>query len=148
VVSADGFIDLDNILIYDPATGDYEFSSIEGDPDAEGSPNTIPLIDPLAKDFTFGVNAKFFRVNRYNRITIALSGTNIEKTVDGATLVFVDDVSSSEGLVLEYFDVSGNATSTLSEIHKISITLNLVDPDNTRANIQFKTDVSLRNIST
>lgn len=147
VVSADGFSDLDNILIYDPATGDYEFNSIDGDPVTSGAPHTIPLSDPLEKDFTFGVNAQFFRVNQYNSVTIALSGTNIEKTTDGSTQVFVDNVASSNGLELEYFDVSGNTTSTISDIHKISVTLNLIDPDNTRASIQFKTDVSLRNVA-
>ena len=147
VVSADGFADLNNIVIYDPSTGEYEFDYIDGDP-VEGDPDTLPLGDALTKDFTFGVNSKFFRINQYNQITVALSGTSIEKTVDGSTQVFVDDVDASTGLVLEYFDADGNTTDTLSNIQKISVTINLIDPDNDRASIQFKTDVTLRNIST
>jgi prepilin-type N-terminal cleavage/methylation domain-containing protein len=148
VVSADGFADLNNIVIYDPSTGEYEFNYIEGDPVTVGSPQTLPLGDPLTKDFTFGTNSKYLRVNPYNQITISLSGTNIEKIVDGSTQVYVDNVAASTGLVLEYFDANGNATNIISDIQKISVTLNMIDPDNERAFIQFKTDVSLRNIST
>jgi prepilin-type N-terminal cleavage/methylation domain-containing protein len=147
VVSAEGFADLNNIIIFDPSSEDFEFNSIDGDPDTASDPNTLPLDDPLTNTYTFGVNSKSFRVNQYNNIIFALSGTSIEKTVDGNTEIFVDDVDSSEGLVFEYFDVSGNSTSTISEIHKIAVTLNFIDPDNDRATIQFKTDVSLRNIS-
>jgi prepilin-type N-terminal cleavage/methylation domain-containing protein len=148
VVSALGFADLQNIVVHDLATDEYEFNSINGEPVTTGDPNTIPLLDPMTKDFTFGVNSRFFRVSQYNNVTIDLSGTNVQKVVDGQTLVFVDNVDSSNGLVLKYFDVNGNSTNTIADVHKISITLNLIDSENTRANIQFKTDVTLRNIAT
>ena len=86
--------------------------------------------------------------NSYTHFQQFVPGTNIEKIVDGSTQVYDDNVAASTGLVLEYFDASGNATNIISDIQKISVTLNMIDPDNERAFIQFKTDVSLRNIST
>ena len=147
VVSANGFADLYNIVIYDPATGDYELASIDGVPDIESDPNSLPLSEPLQNDYKFGLNSMFIKVSQYNTVTIELSGTDINKNVDGGTSVLISDVDSSKGLVLEYFDVNENSTSDVSAVHKIAVSISMIDPDNDRASIDFKTDITLRNIA-
>jgi hypothetical protein len=147
VVDAEGFSDEANIMIFDPSSGDHEFHIIDGDPDTDATPNSIPLKDPLTKDYVFDVNSKFFRVDQINQITIGLSGNNIERKVGAQTQVIISDMDPAEGLALDYFDSKGKKTINISEVHKISFALNLIDPKNEKANIQFKSDVALRNIS-
>ena len=40
-----------------------------------------------------------------------------------------------------------NSTSDVSGVHKIAVSISMIDPDNDRASIDFKTDVTLRNIA-
>ena len=146
VVSADGFSDLLNICIYDPANEVFELTSIDGSPDVDSVPNTLPLIEPLKNDYKFGVNSKFIRVAQYNTVTIEKDGTNISKVINGESRVLISNVDSTNGLTFDYFDESGNPTSDILNVFKVAVTIRLVDPDNTSASIKFKTDVTLRNV--
>jgi len=145
VVNAAGFSDLLNICIYDPAKGVFELTSIDGTPDVASEPNILPLVEPLRNDYRFGVNSKFIRVSQYNNITIEQDGTNINKVTNGDSSILLRNVDPENGLNFEYFDESGNPTSDVLNVSKVAVTIRLVDPDNTSASIEFKTDVALRN---
>ena len=146
VVNADGFSDLLNICIYDPANEVFELTSIDGIPDFDSEPNTLPLIEPLKNDYKFGVNSKFIQVAQYNTVTIEQDGTNINKIINGESRLLVNNVDPVNGLTFEYFDESGRAASDVSNVFKIAVTIKLVDPDSASASIEFKTDVTLWNV--
>lgn len=147
VVSAEGFADLLNICIYDSVNEVFELTSIDGVPDVDSEPNALPLAEPLKNNYKFGVNSKFIRVAQYNRFTIEQDGTNISLVIDGESSVLVSNVDPANGLSFEYFDDSGNPTNDALNVFKVAVTIRLIDPDNTSASIEFKTDVSLRNIA-
>ena len=147
VVSANGFSDLLNICIYDSVNEVFELNSIEGTPDVNSEPNSLPLAEPLKNDYKFRVNSKFIRVAQYNNFTIEQDGTNINLVIDGKSSVLVSNVDPANGLSFEYFDDSGNPTNDALNVFKVAVTIRLIDPDNTSASIEFKTDVSLRNIA-
>ena len=92
------------------------------------------------------MNSKFIRVAQYNRFTIEQDGKNISLVIDGENSVLVSNVDPANGLSFEYFDDSGNPTNDILNISKVAVTIRLKDPDNTSASIEFKTDVTLRNI--
>ena len=94
----------------------------------------------------FGVNSKFIRVAQYNTVTFEKDGTNISKVINGESRVLISNVDSTNGLTFDYFDESGNPTSDILNVFKVAVTIRLVDPDNTSASIEFKTDVTLRNV--
>lgn len=100
-----------------------------------------------APAFNFAVNANLILVSRYNTWEIELVGDQIEKTIDGGnTIILIDDLAPApSGLDFEFngFSFVGAGEATTS---KIGITLNLLDPDNLDASIEFKTDVTLRNL--
>ncbi len=140
VVSATGFADGNNIVINDPALGTTEFAEIDGDPDAASDPNTIPLKAGVVQDFIYGVNSNLVTVTAYNSINIFLEGTSVVKTVDGQRVTVIQDVSSGDGLSFDF-----NGALETSAIEKVGITLKLIDPTNSRATINLKSDISLRN---
>jgi hypothetical protein len=146
VVNADGFTDLLDICIYDSANELFELTSIDGTPDIDSEPNTLPLAKPLKNDYRFGVNSKFIRVAQYNTVTIEQDGTNINKIINGESSILIRNIDSTNGLTFEYFDDSGNLTNDTLNVFKVAVTIRLVDPENTRASIKFKTDVTLRNV--
>ncbi len=133
VVDDSGFSNGDNIHIYYPSYKLSEFNGVSGDP----SGNTITLTSNLANNYAYGTLNNLVTVNKYNTVTIALVGTNITKTIDGVATILVSNVSDLD------FNYYGAATP--ADVFKIGITMNLVDPDNSSASIEFKTDVNLRN---
>lgn len=135
VVDSSSFTFGDNIVIYHPDFNIVNINSVQSI-----ATGLINLSSAVGEAYTFGVNTKLITVNKYNDITIALSGTKIQKTIDGKTVMLINDVDASTGLV---FDFSGATQPSM--VRKIGITINLVDPNNTHAVIEFKTDVSLRN---
>ena len=146
VVNAEGFADLLNICIYDSANEVFELTSIDGAPDVDSEPNSLPLAEPLKNNYKFGVNSKLIRVAQYNTFTIEQDGTNISLVIDGENRVLVTNVDPVNGLSFEYFDDSGNPTNDILNIFKVAVTIRLKDPENSSASIEFKTDVTLRNI--
>ena len=91
--------------------------------------------------FEFGFNANLITINKFNEWVIQLVGDEIHKSIDGTTTILIDDISpTADGLQFNYFGIAGAATS------KIQISLNLIDPKNPDASIEFNTDVSLRNL--
>jgi hypothetical protein len=130
----------DKIVVYQ--TGVYQSQdncTLTGD----GGANTIGVtcpVDPL-KAFDFGFLANLITINKFNNWVIALVGEEIHKSIDGTTTVLIDDISpTADGLQFNYFGIADAATS------KIQISLNLVDPKNPDASIEFHTDVALRNL--
>ena len=146
VVNAEGFANLLNICIYDAVNEVFELSSVDGTPDVDGEPNSLPLIEPLKNDYKFGVNSKFISVAHYNTVTIEQNGTNINKITNGDSSLLLSNVAPANGLSFEYFDEFGNPVSDISNVFKVAVTIRLVDPDNISASIEFKTDVTLRNV--
>ena len=135
-VDGSGFSNNDNIIIYNPSYDQYEFNSVSGTPSA----SSIPLSSGLANSYTYGVNANLVTIHKYNDVTIALSGTSINKTVDGTTTALITDVSSTDGLAFEFY----GETET-SQLNTVGVTVNMVSPVDSRLTMQFKTDINLRN---
>jgi Tfp pilus assembly protein PilW len=135
VVDESGFANGDKIVIYDPNFNQWELNTLTGT-----SGGTLNLGSALTNDYVYGINTSLVTVNRYNDITIALSGTNIARTVDGTTTNLMSDVDATTGLVFNYFGLTDPA-----EVQRLAFTLNLIDPDNASATVEFKTDLSLRN---
>lgn len=139
VVDSSGFSSGDNIVIYDPAYRRSEFGVVNSK--TNGTPDTLTFSSAISNSYVYAQNAVMVTVNKYNTVTIALSGTNIIKTVDGTPTTLVSDVAATSGL---QFDFYGETATSL--LQKVGVTINLVDPNNTQATIEFKTDVILRNI--
>ena len=140
VVSATGFGDGNNVVIHDPALGTTEFVEIEGTPETESNPNTIPLKEAVTKDFIYGVNSNLVTVTAYNTVKIYLNGSNVVKTVDGQEVTVIQDVSSGDGLSFDFYGAADTAA-----VEKVGITMKLIDPSNSRATINLKSDITLRN---
>jgi len=135
VVDESGFSSGDKIVIHDPNFSQWELNTVTGT-----SAGTLSLGAGLAHDYVYGINTSLVTVNKYNDITIALSGTNIIRTVDGAATNLVSDVDATNGLVFNFYGIS-----TPSSILRLGFALNLIDPGNPGAAAEFKTDISLRN---
>ena len=101
---------------------------------------TLNLGTGLANDYIYGINTSLVTVNKYSDVTIALAGTNITRTVDGTATNLISDVNTINGLVLNYYGVA-----VASSVIRLGFTLDLVDPTNPAATVEFKSDVSLRN---
>jgi len=143
VKNAAGFQNNQKITVFHPGWfrfEDHEIQSISG--------NTITIKDSKFSDdwdFLFGANAQLITVNKYNDVVIKKDGTEIIRCVDNndcdpspAPTILVNDVSK---LAFDYIGVPGTADTT-----KIGITLGLIDPNDPHAEIEFKTDVTLRNL--
>jgi Tfp pilus assembly protein PilW len=128
----------DSIVVYQ--TG--YFRSVDTSTSGAGSSNSIPISGTFGSDFNFALNANLITINKFNDWVITLSGDEITKTIDGAnTTILIDDlVPASSGMEFAFVGIPEATTS------KIGITLNLLDPNNLDASIEFKTDVTLRNL--
>ena len=135
VVDENGFSSGDKIVISNPNFNQSELNTVTGT-----GTGSLSLGAGLASNYVYGVNTNLVTVNKYNDITIALSGTSVVKTVDGAATTLVSDVVATTGLSFNFYGVT-----TPSGVVRVGITLNLVDPDNSETSIEFKTDVDLRN---
>ena len=130
----------DEIVVYNPAYNDSDYVTV-----TSVSSGTLNFSPALTNNYKFGENAKVIYVNKYNEITIALSGNRITKQWDsGAVITLINDIEAS-GLVFEYYDNLGDVTTTLADVRRIGITLNMLDPKNDDAVIEFQTDVAVRN---
>ena len=149
-----GFNNSDKIMVYQ--TGYYkakecEVTGVSGSDiditNCRVPPDTTTTSDFGALAFNFAVNANLIVVSRYNTWNITLAGDRIIKTIDGgnATILIDELAPAPSGLDFDYsgFNFVGAGVATNS---KIGITLNLLDPDNFDASIEFKTDVTLRNL--
>jgi hypothetical protein len=89
-------------------------------------------------------------VNRYIDYTIALSGNQIIKSVKGIPTILVDNVAvtGSDGLKFHLLQDNGAAATGYNNVGVIRIVLNMIDPKNPEAAIEFTTDVQLRNSHT
>jgi Tfp pilus assembly protein PilW len=135
------FSNNDNVVVYNPnggATDDNnQVSSVFG--------SVITLSSGLGEDYNFGVFSNITTINKFNNYTIQANGTNIERITDGGTpVILVNDIAPN-GLTFEYFDFSDAATADTTQVQKIGITLNMLDPTNPDAVMEFKTDVQIRN---
>lgn len=135
VVDESGFASGDKIVIHDPNGNKWELNTVTGT-----TAGTLALGSALTNNYIYGINTNLVTVNKYNDVTVALSGTNITQTVDGTAANLISDVDATTGLVFNYYGLTVPST-----IQRLGFTLNLVDPKNAGATIEFKTDVSLRN---
>ena len=138
VVDSDGFTVGDTVVIYNPAYGQSETGVVNGK--SSGSGDTITMASTPAVTYVYAANATLITINKYNVISIYLSGTDIIKSIDGVLTTLVSDVAASTGLEFDYY----SETET-SSVRKIGVTVRLVDPDDATATIEFKTDALLRN---
>jgi len=123
----------DKILIYDPFNNTFEPpNTVTGT--AAGS---LTLGTVLANSYPYGFVSRLVTINKYNDVVIAFADSNITRTVDGTAIPLVSDVT---GLSFNY-----NGAAAPAAVLTVGITLNLVDPNNPNASIEFKTDVNLRN---
>jgi Tfp pilus assembly protein PilW len=107
-----------------------------------------PLLS--TKKIEFSANANLVMVNRYIDYTIALSGNQIIKSVKGIPTILVDNVAvtGSDGLKFHLLQDNGAAATDYNNVGVIRIVLNMIDPTNPEAAIEFTTDVQLRNSHT
>ncbi|PIQ96880.1 MAG: hypothetical protein COV67_07175 [Nitrospinae bacterium CG11_big_fil_rev_8_21_14_0_20_56_8] len=136
VVDGSGFASGDNIVVYDPAFSQSHYSALTG-----ASSSELTLGTAFTANFTYSENSRLVTVNKYKDITITQSGTNIVKTVDGSTTTLIGG-GAANGLSFNFY-----GAATIADVTKVGITLNLIDPDNAGATIEFKTDVTLRSVS-
>jgi Tfp pilus assembly protein PilW len=137
VLDATGFASGDNIVIYQP---DFKTTELNG-VSTPTSGTLITLSTNLGTDFEFGLNAQLITVNKYNDVVIQYTGNQITKTIDGgAPVILVNDLASTNGLTFNF-----NGAATAADVGRIGITVNLVDPKNADAVIEFKSDVDIRN---
>lgn len=135
VVNGSGFSDGDLIAVYDPNFQISELNTVSGSPTS----GSIPVSTPVSSDYTYTANARLVTINKYNTVILYQDGTSIKKSVDGTVSTLIDDPSISS---LEFTYDAGTA----SNVKKIAITLEMVDPeDTTDGVIDFETDVTLRN---
>jgi len=135
VVNTTGFAAGDLIVIRNPNSGQTETKTVTGI-----AGNVLNLGAPLLNTYTYGINTSLVTVNKYNIVTIALNGVNITRTVDGVTTNLISDVNAVNGLVFNYYGVAA-----ANAVRRLGFTLNLIEPTNPNATVQFATEVSLRN---
>ena len=134
VVDGSVFSDGENIVIYNPSFGRSEYNTVDGSP----TTSSIPLGSALTNGYIASANSKLVTVNKYNDVTLALSGTNITKTVDGGTATIL--VSEVSGLAFNFYGV----TET-TRVRRVGVTLNLQDTQDSSLTSTYKSDVVLRN---
>jgi Tfp pilus assembly protein PilW len=140
VMDGSEFASNDNIVVYNPAYNDSDFITV-----TSASSTSIGFSETLDNEYRFGVNAKVIYVNKYNEITLKLNGNQITKEWDGEGEVTIINNIAASGLEFDFYDELGNVTTDLAAIRRVGITLQMLDPDNPDAEIEFKTDVTIRN---
>lgn len=143
VKNASGFQKDQKIMVYHPGWFLYEDHEID---DVSGNVIEIKESDFSSgtQDYLFGENAQLITVHKYNDVVIKKVGNQVVRCVDMDTsdcnanpTILVNDVSN---LKFDYIGMPGTATT------KVGITLGLIDPNDPFAEIEFKTDVTLRNL--
>lgn len=135
VVDGSEFADGDSIVIYDPSFRVSELNTVSGIP----ASTSIPIGSAAGSDFTYSKNSKLVTINKYNTVILYQDGTAIKKSIDGTISTLISDPSISS---LQFTYDSGTA----ADVTKISISLEMVDPDDTTQSIiEFESDIALRN---
>jgi len=152
IVPGTAFNGGDNIAIFNPneMPAQYFLSTVGGG-GVSDSDITMTISPGLAADdkLTFSDFAKVVMVSRYSDYQITLAGENIVKTVDGVAVTLVNNVqATADGLKFDYLNGLGVATTNPSAVRRVAITLNMLDPQNSDASIEFKTVVQIRNSGT
>ena len=131
----------DNVVIYNPNGRNYDDL-----PQVSTASGSVITVSPgVGSSFNFGTFSNITTINKFNNYTIQVNGTNIERITDGGTpVILVNDIAPN-GLTFEYFDFAGATTTSTTQVQSIGITLNMLDPKNPDAVMEFKTDVQIRN---
>lgn len=148
VTDATGFTNGDDVVLYNPNTEKNDYLTIQSI-----SGNLITFTSSLDNDYIFSPFNMITSVNKYNEYTVRLlsytfngdTRYQIEKEIDGAKIVLINDLASSTGMTFDYFDFEGNTATTTFDVQQVAITLNMEDPRNPDATMEFKTDVQIRN---
>jgi Tfp pilus assembly protein PilW len=142
IIPGVAFSDGDSVVIYNPNESDddiFDLVTVVGD--VSDSATTMFFFPDLENKYKLFTNANSVPINKYNNYSIFQDGNQIKKTIDDVTIPIINDLDlSSNGLV---FDFNG-ATDT-ADVVRIGITLNMLDPNNPDATMEFHTDVTLRN---
>ena len=134
VVNGSVFTDGDKIVIYNPSFGRAEYNIVDGTP----TTTSIPLDTALINGYVASANAKLVTINKYNDVTLGLSGTTITKTVDsGSPVTLVGEVSNLS------FDFYGVTETSL--VKRVGVTINMQDSNDSSITFDYKSDVILRN---
>lgn len=154
VIDSSAFAANDYMVIYDPAFKTVHYAVVTGK-DTASTPNTISFTPAIPGAITFTTNARYVSVNQYQNVTIALSGTDIVKTVDPtstggdeSSMTITNKAFAGTGLAFAYYDESFAVATATSTVRKVSITLRMPDsraPTDASLTKEFKTDVELRN---
>ena len=136
----------DQVALFNPSDPNGEvYDLVTLTHDVPTSATTMKFFPGLKLAYTFFSNAKAAPINKYSNYTIFQDGAQIKKTInDDVTIPIINDLElNPNGLV---FDFNG-ATDT-ADVVRIGITLNMLDPNNPNATMEFHTDVTLRNTRT
>jgi len=141
----------DKIIIFNPSkvtSGQFHEATVGSSVSSGATSISYSPALPTTKEITFSPNANLVMVNRFIPYTLALNGNQIIKTIDGVNTVLVNNVAAtaSDGLKFHLLQKDGITEATAyGEVEIIRIVLNMIDPKNTDAAIEFTTDVQLRN---
>ncbi len=139
IIPGTEFANLDNVALYNPNTGAFDYLQVNGT--VFDSATTMSFVGTIANTYSFTADANITLVNKYNIYTISQAGDVINKTIDGTVIPIINDLKlGGNGLVFDY-----NGATQANKVKTIGITLNMQDPQNPNANIELKTDVTLRN---
>jgi prepilin-type N-terminal cleavage/methylation domain-containing protein len=144
VYNGSGFQGNDAIVIYNPVDDVREYTTVTGS--SAGAIN----VSGLTETYSFGEYARHVMINKFNEYTIQLDGVNrrIVRVTDGGALVpLVNnvDLAAQDGLVFNFLEKTGDPAEFLATLDRIEIILNMIDPNNPNASIEFKTEVQIRN---
>jgi hypothetical protein len=136
------FKDNDKIVLYNPNDPEGNvFDKVVVDGDVSDTGTLLAFIPALNNDYELIPTANIIPINKYNDYTIFQDGNMIKKTIDGQTVILINDLDlSAQGLVFDF-----NGETDPAQVNSIGITLNMLAPNNNHATIEFHTDVSIRN---
>jgi len=140
----------DKIVLFNPSkisAGQFHEATVSSSAGAGATAISFSPSLATGKEITFSASAQLVMVNRYIPYTIGLSGNQIIKTINGVATILVNDVAAtaSDGLKFHLLKNDGTQATAYNEVGVIRIVLNMIDPKNTDAAIEFTTDVQLRN---
>jgi hypothetical protein len=142
IIPGAAFKDNDKIVLYNPNDPEGNvFDKVVVDGDVSDTGTLLAFIPALNNDYELIPTANIIPINKYNDYTIFQDGNMIKKTIDGQTVILINDLDlSAQGLVFDF-----NGETDPAQVNSIGITLNMLAPNNNHATIEFHTDVSIRN---
>ena len=143
VVDGSGFKSGDRIAIYNPGNKDTWDETLPTV--ASASTGSLTLQAALVHSYPSDPAARAIQVAKFSEVEIRIDNNgNIVKSVDGADSILISGAALGPDPGL-YFDFHAAPSPRL--VDRIGIRLKVMDPENSGAAIDIKTDVRLRNAS-